>query len=111
MSDQTPPPNNGDDDLKAKQPEFFDPTQVTEYPAMQTSSGVFKIGCGFLVAFSPMIMAWLATSPGSNMWSEGDSSSGGAVMWFMSITVPIGLIIGIIGLVNLANGSSGSKKK
>ena len=54
-----------------------------------------------LVAFSPIFIAIARTTPGHNWMSEGDSQSGGAAIWLMLFTLPIGAVIGIFGLVKL----------
>jgi hypothetical protein len=76
-----------------------------------TNAGGYTMGCGALIAFFPMIIAWFETAPGSNMWSEGDPNSGGAVLWLMMLTVPIGFFVGLIGLIMQISSSSKSKKK
>ena len=57
----------------------------------------------FLVAFSPLALAFLSTPPGGNMWSEG-GDGGGSAIWLMILTLPLGLVIGIVGLVFLIMG-------
>lgn len=61
-----------------------------------------------LFAFSPLAMAYLATPPGGNMWSEG-GNGGGSAIWLMFMTIPLGflgllagIIVLIIGLVKLS---------
>ena len=60
---------------------------------------------GALVAFSPLAIAMANTAPGHNWMSEGDSQSGGAAIWLMMFTLPVGAIIGIYGLVKLIQSS------
>lgn len=68
--------------------------------------GVWTMYWGAFVAFCPMGLAALATAPGYSMWSEGSSQSGGSILWLMLMTVPAGLILGIVGLVMALSGSS-----
>lgn len=62
-------------------------------------TGAITIVCGFLIAFSPLAMAYFSTAPGANMWSESDPNSGGSAIWLMIITLPAGFVVGIIGLI------------
>ena len=66
---------------------------------------------GALVAFSPLAIAMANTAPGHNWMSEGDSQSGGAAIWLMMFTLPVGAIIGIYGLVKLIQSASKSAVK
>ena len=67
--------------------------------------GGIIIGVGAVVAFSPLAMAFFSTTPGHNMWSEGDARSGGSYLWGMLITLPLGFVIGLVGLILLIIGS------
>ena len=69
------------------------------------SFGLTFMIIGALVAFSPVAMAMANTAPGHNWMSEGDSQSGGAAIWLMMFTLPVGAIIGIYGLVKLIQSS------
>jgi len=94
-------------------PKSEDP-MVNHTPSSGSDSakaGGYTLGCGALIAFFPMIIAWFETAPGANMWSEGDSNSGGAVLWLMMLTVPIGFFVGLIGLIMMNKSSSKSDKK
>ncbi|MEY2915577.1 MAG: hypothetical protein RL454_506 [Actinomycetota bacterium] len=62
-------------------------------------TGPIVSGCGCLFAFLPIVFAFLATAPGHNMWSEGDSQSGGTYIWGMMFTLPIGFVAFIVGIV------------
>jgi hypothetical protein len=62
-------------------------------------TGPIVSGCGCLFAFIPIVFAFLATAPGHNMWSEGDSQSGGTYIWGMLFTLPIGFVGFIVGIV------------
>ena len=75
----------------------------------KVKNGLWLMYWAALIAFSPIGLAAISTSPGHNLWSEGDSQSGGSAIWAMLVTVPIGLIVGIIGLVQLASGSANSQ--
>jgi hypothetical protein len=74
--------------------------------ASKPSFGISFMALGALVAFSPIFIAISKTSPGSNWMSEGDSNSGGAYLWLLMFTLPIGGVIGIYGLVKLLQGRS-----
>ena len=67
--------------------------------------GAIIMASGVVVALSPLAMAFLATTPGHNMWSEGDSQSGGSYLWGMLMTLPLGLLIGLVGLVFIILGT------
>jgi hypothetical protein len=71
-------------------------------------SGVIIMIIGALVAFSPLAIAIANTAPGHNWMSEGDSQSGGAAIWLMMFTLPVGAIIGIYGLVKLIQSATQS---
>lgn len=66
---------------------------VTRYLGRLLSAG------GILFMFSPLMLAAATTQPGHNMWSEGDSGSGGAAIWLMLITLPLGSCIIVAGIV------------
>ena len=67
--------------------------------------GAIIMASGVVVALSPLAMAFFATTPGHNMWSEGDSQSGGSYLWGMLMTLPLGLLIGLVGLVFIILGT------
>lgn len=67
--------------------------------------GAIIMASGVVVALSPLAMAFFATAPGHNMWSEGDSRSGGSYLWGMLMTLPLGLLIGLVGLVFIILGT------
>jgi hypothetical protein len=71
--------------------------------------GIIKTGgwlmlSGLLFALSPLVLAFLATKPGHNPWSEGDSQSGGTYLWAMLATLPLGTIITLAGFIVLMVG-------
>ncbi len=84
-------------------PKWEDPLKQVNFSQNSTpgvdsvKSGGITMGCGAIFAFFPMIIAMISTAPGSNMWSEGDSNSGGSALWLMMFTFPIGLIMMIVG--------------
>jgi len=61
---------------------------------------------GLALAFSPLLIAALSTQPGHNMWSEGDSASGGAAIWLMIFTLPVGGALGLVGLIRFFSQSA-----
>jgi hypothetical protein len=66
------------------------------------------IGAVILVAsvvftFSPLLIAFLSTPPGGNMFSEG-GDGGGSAIWLMFMTIPIGFAGTIVGLVITISG-------
>jgi TRAP-type C4-dicarboxylate transport system permease small subunit len=65
---------------------------------------------GVVIIFSPIALAFLSTAPGANMWSEGDPNSGGAAIWLMFFTIPLGGIIGIIGFIMMIVGAAKGSK-
>lgn len=77
-------------------------------PGAGSGAIIMLIGAG--VAFSPLAIAIANTTPGHNWMSEGDSQSGGAAIWLMMFTLPVGAIIGIYGLVKLIQSSNQSSK-
>jgi hypothetical protein len=56
---------------------------------------------------SPLIMAYLETPSGENMWS--DNSGGGAFLWLYLIVLPICAIIQLVLLVLKINFAINSK--
>ena len=55
---------------------------------------------GFLVAFSPVIAAFVfSLFNGGNMFDE--SSGGGAYLWFLMASLPIGFVMIVTGLILL----------
>ena len=79
--------------------------------AKTLKSGKRTMGCGLIFAFLPIPLAALATSPGSNMWSESDPKSGGAGLWALIVTLPIGFLIGMVGLIMVISASSKISKR
>lgn len=75
-------------------------------PANTVKSGKTLMGCGTIFAFFPLIFTMVSTAPGSNMWDESDPNSGGAGLWALMVTLPIGFVAGLIGLVMYISGSS-----
>ena len=56
---------------------------------------------GFLVALSPIIAAFLfSLINGGSMFDE--SSGGGAYLWFLMASLPIGFVMIVIGLISMA---------
>ena len=56
---------------------------------------------GLLVAFSPVMAAFVFTLfNGGNMFDEG--SGGGGFLWFLMATLPLGFMMMFIGLILLA---------
>jgi flagellar biosynthesis protein FliQ len=70
-------------------------------PARNTTgtAGIITMIVGVVIAFLPLIIASISTTPGHNMWNESDSSSGAAAIWLLLITIPVGGITAIVGLV------------
>ena len=66
-------------------------------------SGGITAAIGIVLAFSPIGLAYLS-APGGNFMSEG--SGGGAVMWLMILTLPLGAAIAIAGLIRLGKASA-----
>jgi len=58
---------------------------------------------GLAFAFSPVAIAFLATPPGGNMYSEG-GGGGGAAIWLMILTLPVGAAVAMFGLVTMIGG-------
>jgi hypothetical protein len=76
-----------------------------------SKAGGYTMGCGVLIVFFPLILAFFSTAPSANMWSEGDSNSGGSALWLMMLTIPLGFIVGIVGLAMYLVGSSKRNRK
>jgi hypothetical protein len=53
---------------------------------------------GCLFALSPIAIAMLATPIGGNVFSTG-GDGGGAALYFLMITLPLGAIASILGIV------------
>ena len=66
------------------------------------TAGVAQVFIGLAFAFSPLLIAYLSTPAGGNMYSEG--SGGGSAIWLMFLTFPIGTAVCIQGLVTLIIG-------
>lgn len=79
-------------------------TPMQGNPANTVKSGKTLIGCGTIFAFFPLIVAMVTTAAGSNMWNESDPNSGGAGLWALIVTLPIGFIVGLIGLIMYLTG-------
>jgi hypothetical protein len=60
--------------------------------------GKWLSGSGCLFALSPIAMAILFTPIGGNIFSEG-SGGGGAALWALLLTLPLGAIVSIVGIV------------
>jgi len=67
-------------------------------PVQRAILGALVIFLGFLITFSPLLIAFLSTPPGGNMFSEG-GGGGGAAIWLMIFTLPFGGITSLIGVV------------
>lgn len=74
-------------------------------------SGLITMLVGGLVMFSPLFIAWIETAPGANMWNESDPNSGGSALWLFILTLPTGLLIGLVGLILAIVGAVKSSKK
>lgn len=60
---------------------------------------------GLAFAFSPIALAFAATPPGGNAFSEG-GGGGGAAIWLMIATLPLGGFASIAGLLFMISGIS-----
>ncbi|CAB4929509.1 unannotated protein [freshwater metagenome] len=64
---------------------------------------------GILVMIAPVLIAVATTPPGHNMFSEGDSQSGGSAIWLVLLTFPLGgaaaLTGAIIGIIRRSRPS------
>lgn len=72
------------------------PTQGN--PVNTVKSGKTLMGCGTIFAIFPLFVAMFTTAAGSNMWNESDPNSGGAGLWALIVTVPIGFFVVLIGM-------------
>jgi hypothetical protein len=55
------------------------------------------IRVGLLFAFSPILLAFTTSLfQGGSMWNEGSGSGG--YIWFMILTLPVGLLLVVTGL-------------
>ena len=54
-------------------------------------------GCGCVFALFPIVVAILSTGVGGNPFST--ASGGGAALYLLMLTFPIGAVISIVGLV------------
>jgi len=60
--------------------------------------GKWLSGTGCLFALSPIALAILATPIGGNVFSTG-GDGGGAALFLMMLTLPIGGIVSVLGIV------------
>jgi hypothetical protein len=60
--------------------------------------GKWLSGGGCLFALSPIAMAILSTPIGGNIFSEG-GDGGGAALWALLLTLPLGATAFIVGIV------------
>lgn len=67
-------------------------------PVQRAILGALVIFLGFLITFSPLLIAFLSTPPGGNMFSEG-GGGGGAAIWLMIFTLPVGGLTALTGVV------------
>jgi uncharacterized membrane protein len=56
------------------------------------------IRVGLIFAISPLLLAFVTSIfQGGSMWDEGSGTGG--FIWFMLLTLPVGLLLVLIGLV------------
>ena len=56
------------------------------------------IRAGFLVAVSPIALAFVSSLfQGGSMWDEGSGTGG--YIWLLFLTLPVGFLLVVIGLV------------
>jgi cytochrome bd-type quinol oxidase subunit 2 len=67
-------------------------------PAQRAILGALVIFLGFFITFSPLLIAFLSTPPGGNMFSEG-GGGGGSWIWLMIFTLPFGSATALTGVV------------
>jgi cytochrome bd-type quinol oxidase subunit 2 len=67
-------------------------------PVQRAILGALVIFLGFLITFSPLLIAFLSTPPGGNMFSEG-GGGGGSAIWLMIFTLPFGGLTALTGVV------------
>ena len=67
-------------------------------PVQRAILGALVIFVGFLITFSPLLIAFLSTPTGGNMFSEG-GGGGGAAIWLMIFTLPFGGLTALTGVV------------
>ena len=60
--------------------------------------GRWLSGAGCLVALWPIALAILATPIGGNVFSTG-GDDGGAALFLLLVTLPVGAIISLVGLI------------
>jgi hypothetical protein len=60
--------------------------------------GQWLSGGGCLLALSPIALALLATPIGGNMFSTG-GDGGGAALFLLIVSLPVGLVVSVVGLV------------
>ena len=88
--------------VSAATPQVSDVTSAdSPAPVRNTmgTTGIITMIVGVVIAFLPLIIASVSTSPGHNMWNESDSSSATAALFLLVITIPVGGITAIVGLV------------
>jgi hypothetical protein len=67
-------------------------------PVQRAILGALVIFLSFLITFSPLLIAFLSTPPGGNMFSEG-GGGGGSAIWLMIFTLPFGGMTALTGVV------------
>lgn len=89
--------------------EIPQPPQIPEAPIERATpssmsslakAGLWTMLAGVVIAFSPIAIAFFSTL-GGNMYDE---TGGGAALWLLFMTIPLGFITGIVGLVLLIVG-------
>ena len=101
MSDLSQPPQT------PRIPKSSDEGPANTPQSGQSNAGLWTLILGLLFAFSPVFLASTSTPAGGNMYDE--SSGGGAALWLLMATIPLGGFVALIGLVIMIGNKS--KKK
>ena len=80
------------------------PTEHANQSPMSSlaKAGLWTLIAGVLIGLSPIAIAFFS-SLGGNMYDE---TGGGAALWLLFMTLPLGFLIGIVGLILLIVGNS-----
>jgi hypothetical protein len=83
--------------VRSEQERFCTKCGTSFSPSRVGLIGRWMTGCGCVFALFPIVVAILSTGVGGNPFST--ASGGGAALYLLMLTFPIGAVISIVGLV------------
>jgi len=84
--------------VRSEQEQFCTKCGASFSPSRVGLLGRWMTGCGCVFALFPIVVAILSTGVGGNPLSTG-GNGGGAALFLLLITLPVGAVISIVGLV------------